>query len=100
MSAAIITLILAWVFLLAFTVALVLSRASREREIRRDVAAQIRQHADAAARFQPRGAFVRGMYKAADIAEGPRAVAAPSSQFMTLDGSRRPRMAGQGRRSS
>lgn len=84
----------------AATVALVLSRASREAEIRKEIAAQIRQHAAAAARFQPKGAFVRGLEKAADIAEGPRATEPVSPGFATVDSSRRARPAGDWRRSS
>lgn len=100
MSAPVVFLGMAWVLLLAFTVALVLSRASREREIRRDVAAQIRQHADAVARFQPNGAYVAGMQKAARIAAGPVVEHSVSSGFLTIDSGRRARSAGDWRRSS
>lgn len=96
MSAATIVLGLAWIGLAAFTVALVLSRASRERVIRREIAAKIRTRARQVGRFQPDGSYTLGLLEAATIAEG----VAPSPQFLTLDGSRRPRMAGQGRRSS
>ena len=98
MSAPVIFLVLAWVFLLAFTVALVLSRASRERVVRRQVAADIRAHAEEPARFRPDGEYVKAMRRAALIAEGVQVK--PSQGFATVDGSRRVRLAGDARRSS
>lgn len=98
MSAPVIVLVLAWVFLLAFTIALVLSRASRERVIRRAIASEIRAHAEEPARFRPDGEYVKAMRRAALIAEGVQVK--PSQGFVTLDSSRRARPAGDYRRSS
>lgn len=98
MSAPIIVLVLAWVFLLAFTIALVLSRAARERAVRRAVAADIREHAAEVARFRPNGDYAKGMRTAALIAEGMRFEVSPG--FVTADSSGNVRKAGDWRRSS
>ena len=98
MSAAWVVLGLGWIFLLAFTVALVLSRASRERDIRRQVAADIRGHAAEVARFRPNGDYAKGMRTAALIAEGMRFDVSPG--FVTADGSGNVRKAGDWRWSS
>ena len=97
MSAPWIVLVLTWVFLLAFTVALVLTRASREREIRREIAADIRALAARARRFRPEGGqFIHGLLTAADIADRTPIEAG----FGTQDSSGRARSAGDYRRSS
>lgn len=98
MSAGVVVFGTAFIFLAAATVALVLSRASREAEIRKEIAADIRAHAEEPARFRPDGEYVKAMRRAALIAEGVK-VEAPKG-FGTLDGSGRVRMAGDWRRSS
>ena len=98
MSALWIVLGMGWIFLLAFTVVLVLSRASRERDIRRQVAADIREHAAEVARFRPNGDYAKGMRTAALIAEGMR-FEVPQG-FVTADSSGNVRKAGDWRRSS
>lgn len=97
MSAPLIVLVMGWIFLLAFTVALVLSRASREREIRRTAAADVRALAARARRFRPEGGqFIHGLLTAADLVEQ-----VPASQgFVAADSSGRVRPAGDWRRSS
>lgn len=96
MSTPWLVLALGWIFLLGFTVALVLTRASREREIRRQVAADIRERARQVQRFAPDGQFTHGLLTAAAIAEHERV----GSGFVTVDSSRRARPAGDYRRSS
>lgn len=70
MSALVIAVVMVAIFATAATVALVLSRGSREQEIRREIAAQIRAQAESAARFRPSGDYARAMNQAARIAEG------------------------------
>lgn len=96
MSAPIIVLLLAWVILLAFTVALVLSRASRERDVRRQVARDIRDHAAQVSRFPAAAQFSSGLLTAARIAEGLQS----TPGFVTADSSGNVRRAGDWRRSS
>lgn len=97
MSAPWIVLVLGWVFLLALTIALVLSRASREREIRREIAADIRALAARARRFRPEGGqFIHGLLTAADIADRTPVDAG----YGTQDSSGRVRPAGDYRRTS
>lgn len=98
MSALVIALAMVAIFAAAATTALVLSRASREAEIRKEIAADIRAHAEEPARFRPDGEYVKAMRRAALIAEGVK-VEAPKG-FGTVDGSGRVRMAGDWRRSS
>lgn len=96
MSAAVVLFGTVFIFLAAATVALVLTRASREAEIRRDIARVLRARADEAAVFRPDGDYVRAMRRAALIAEG---VQVPLSRgYTTVDSSRRVRTAGQVRR--
>lgn len=96
MSAPWIVLVLAWLFLLAFTVALVLSRASREREIRREIAADIRDRAKEIRRHFGDSQFTYGLLTAASIADRTPVEAG----FGTRDASGRHRPAGDYRRSS
>lgn len=84
------------VFATAATTALILSRCSRESEIRREIAAALRARADEAAMFRPDGDYVRAMRRAALIAEGVQVP--PSRGYTTVDSSRRVRPAGQVRR--
>lgn len=96
MSAPVIVLGLGWIFLLAFTIALVLSRVSREAEIRKEVAADIRARARQVQRFSPDGHFALGLLTAAAIVDRK-----PLPEgFVTVDSSRRARPAGDSRRSS
>lgn len=96
MSAPVIVLGLGWIFLLAFTIALVLSRVSREAEIRKEVAADIRARARQVQRFSPDGHFALGLLTAAAIVDRR---SLPEG-FMSVDSSRRARPAGDSRRSS
>lgn len=96
MSAAVVLFGTVFIFLAAATVALVLSRASREAEIRREVAADIRARARQVQRFSPDGQFTMGLLTAAAIAEHKPV----GSGFATIDGSGRARPAGDWRRSS
>lgn len=96
MSALVIVLGMVAIFATAATVALVLSRASREQELRKEIAAQIRAQAASAARFRPNGDYARAMSQAARIAEG--FVMTPG--YGTRDSSGNVRMAGDYRRSS
>lgn len=98
MSAPVIVLGLGWIFLLAFTTALILTRASRERVIRARIAEDIREHAAEVARFRPNGDYARGMTTAARIAEGVTFRVSPG--FVSRDGSGNVRPAGDYRRSS
>jgi len=98
MSSAAVLLGMVAILSTAATVALVLTRASREAAIRKEIAADIRAHAEEPARFRPDGEYVKAMRRAALIAEGVK-VEAPKG-FGTLDGSGRVRMAGDWRRSS
>lgn len=96
MSALVILLGMVAIFTTAATVALVLSRASREEEIRKEIAAQIHAQAADAALFRPNGDYVRAMNRAARIAEG----LVLTQGFATKDSSGNVRMAGDYRRSS
>lgn len=96
MSAAVVVFGTVFIFLAAATVALVLSRASREAEIRRAVAADIRARARQVQRFSPDGQFTMGLLTAAAIVEHKPV----GSGFATIDGSGRARPAGDWRRSS
>ncbi len=96
MSAAVVVFGTAFIFLAAATVALVLSRASLEAEIRRQVAADIRARARQVQRFSPDGQFTMGLLTAAAIVEHKPV----GSGFATIDGSGRARPAGDWRRSS
>ena len=96
MSSAAVLLGMVAILSTAATVALVLTRASREAAIRKEIATSIRAHAEEAARFRPDGDYVRAMRRAALIAEG---VQVPLSRgYTTVDSSRRVRVAGQVRR--
>jgi hypothetical protein len=96
MSALVIALAMVAMFATAATVALVLSRASRERVIRREIAAEIRAHAAQVSRFPAAAQFASGLSTAARIAEGLQV----SSGFVTSDASGNVRKAGDWRRSS
>lgn len=98
MSAAVVVFGTVFIFLTAATVALVLSRASRERDIRARIAEDIREHAAEVARFRPNGDYARGMTTAARIAEGVTFRVSPG--FVSRDGSGNVRPAGDYRRSS
>lgn len=91
MSAAWIVLVFGWIFLLAFTIALVLSRRSLERSIRRQVATDIRDRARQVQRFSPDGHFALGLLTAASIADG----ASLPGGFVSMDASRRVRAGGE-----
>lgn len=96
MSAAVVLFGTVFIFLAAATVALVLSRASREAEIRKEVAADIRARARQVQRFSPDGHFALGLLTAAAIVDRR-----PLPEgFVTVDSSRRARPAGDSRRSS
>lgn len=96
MSAPVVVFGIAWTFLAAFTVALVLSRASRERDVRRQVARDIRDHAAQVSRFPAASQFTSGLLTAARIAEGLQS----TPGFVTADSSGNVRRAGDWRRSS
>lgn len=96
MSAPVVVFGIAWIFLAAFTVALVLSRASRERDVRRQVARDIRDHAAQVSRFPAAAQFSSGLLTAARIAEGLQS----TPGFVTSDSSGNVRKAGDWRRSS
>ncbi len=96
MSAMVIVLGMVAIFATAATTALVLSRASRERVIRREIAAEIRAHAAQVSRFPAAAQFASGLSTAARIAEGLQV----SSGFVTSDASGNVRKAGDWRRSS
>ena len=96
MSALVIALGMVAIFATAATTALVLSRVSRERVIRREIAAEIRAHAAQVSRFPAAAQFASGLSTAARIAEGLQV----SSGFVTSDASGNVRKAGDWRRSS
>lgn len=96
MNAAVIAAGMALIFLTAATVSLVLSRASREQEVRRAVAQEIRAHAAQVARFPAAGQFAAGLKTAARIAEGLH----PTAGYVTQDSSGNVRKAGDWRKSS
>lgn len=96
MSGLVIVLGMVAIFSTAATVALVLTRASREAVIRKEIAVAIRAHAEEASRFRPDGDYAKAMRRAALIAEGVQV--APSRGYVTVDSSRRVRTAGQVRR--
>lgn len=96
MSALVIALAMVAIFACAATTALVLSRASLEAEIRKEIAADIRARARQVQRFSPNGHFALGLLTAAAIAEHKPV----GSGFATIDGSGRARPAGDWRRSS
>lgn len=87
MSALVILLGMVAIFTTAATVSLVLTRASREAVIRKEIAAS---------RFRPDGDYAKAMRRAALIAEGVQV--APSRGYTTVDSSRRVRTAGEARR--
>lgn len=96
MSALVITLGMVAIFATAATTALILSRASREAEIRKEIAAEIRARARQVQRFSPDGQFTMGLLTAAAIVEHTPV----GSGFASVDGSGRARAAGDYRRSS
>lgn len=96
MSALVIALAMVAIFATAATTALVLSRASREEEIRREIAADIRDRVRQVQRFSPDGQFTHGLLTAAAIVEHKPL----RSGFVTVDAAGRPRVAGDYRRSS
>lgn len=96
MSALVILLGMVAIFTTAATVALILSRASREEEIRKEIAADIRAHREQVARFPASTQFAAGLSVAARIAEG----LVMTQGFATKDSSGNVRMAGDYRRSS
>lgn len=96
MSAMVMALGMVAILSTAATVALVLSRASREQEIRKEIAAQIRAHRAEVARFPASAQFAAGLGVAARIAEG----LVMTQGFGTRDSSGNVRMAGDYRRSS
>ena len=96
MSAGIVVFGTAFIILAAATTALILSRASREAEIRKEIAADIRARARQVQRFSPDGHFALGLLTAAAIVDRR-----PLPEgFVTVDGSGRARPAGDWRRSS
>lgn len=96
MSALVVVLGMVAIFATAATVALVLSRASREEEIRKEIAADIRAHREQVSRFPASTQFAAGLGVAAQIAEGY----VMTQGFATKDASGNVRMAGDYRRSS
>lgn len=96
MSALVIALGMVAIFATAATVALVLSRASREAEIRREIAGQIRAHREQVSRFPASSQFAAGLSTAARIVEGETLTAG----YQTVDASGNVRKAGDWRRSS
>ena len=69
MSAGVVVFGTAFIFLAAATTALILTRASREAEIRREIAADIRARARQVQRFSPDGHFALGLLTAAAIVD-------------------------------
>ncbi len=96
MSAMVIVLGMVAIFSTAATTALILTRASREAEIRKEIAADIRARARQVQRFSPDGHFALGLLTAAAIVDRR---SLPEG-FMSVDSSRRARPAGDSRRSS
>lgn len=96
MSALVIALGMVAIFSTAATVALVLSRASHEQAIRREIAADIRAHREQVSRFPASAQFASGLGVAAQIAEGY----VMTQGYATKDASGNVRMAGDYRRSS
>lgn len=96
MSALVVVLGMVAIFTTAAPAALVLSRASREEEIRREIAADIRARARQVQRFSPDGQFTHGLLTAAAIVEHQPV----GSGFVSVDAAGRPRPAGDYRRSS
>ena len=96
MSSAAVLLGMVAILSTAATVALVLTRASRESAIRKEIAADIRARARQVQRFSPDGHFALGLLTAAAIVDRR---SLPEG-FMSVDSSRRARPAGDSRRSS
>lgn len=96
MSSAAVLLGMVAILSTAATVALVLTRASREAAIRKEIAADIRARARQVQRFSPDGHFALGLLTAAAIVDRR---SLPEG-FMSVDSSRRARPAGDSRRSS
>lgn len=96
MSAMAMALGMVAIFSTAATTALLITRASREAKIRKEIAADIRARARQVQRFSPDGQFTHGLLTAAAIVEHKPV----GSGFVTVDGSGRPRSAGDYRRSS
>ena len=95
MSSAAVLLGMVAILSTAATVALVLTRASREAAIRKEIAADIRARARQVQRFSPDGHFALGLLTAAAIVDRR---SLPEG-FMSVDSSRRARPAGDSRRS-
>jgi hypothetical protein len=96
MSAMAMALGMVAIFSTAATTALLITRASREAKIRKEIAADIRARARQVQRFSPDGQFTHGLLTAAAIVE-QRPV---GLGFASLDAAGRPRPAGDYRRSS
>lgn len=94
MSAGVVVFGTAFIFLAAATTALILSRASREAEIRKEIAADIRARVRQVQRFSPDGHFALGLLTAAGIVDRRRL----PEGFVSMDSSRRARAAGGGSR--
>jgi hypothetical protein len=96
MSAMAMALGMVAIFSTAATTALLITRASREAKIRKEIAADIRARARQLQRFSPHGQFTMGLLTAAAIVEHKPV----GSGFATVDGTGRARPAGDWRRSS
>ncbi len=91
MSAAVVVFGTAFIILAAATTALILTRTSREAEIRKEIAADIRARARQVQRFSPDGHFALGLLTAAAIVDRR-----PLPEgFMSVDSSRRFRATGE-----